>query len=197
VEACLAGRCDGRLWHEREVHDRDVCVDVRNGWDVDAGRLDDADDVDADAGPDVARRRGIVRRHVDRDDGGDDASVTRPDAVALPESVEAHGARLEALTALAATGYFLVWAIAGLAVFALGSVLGSVEMRYSTLARTVPIAVGVIVLVAGAMQLTAWKARVLACCRGSLGPRRLPDDAGTAWRHGLRLGLTAPAAAST
>src|SRR5881392_1898007 len=40
-------------------------------------------------------------------------------------AVEAHGVRLEALTALAATGYFLVWAIAGFAVFALGSVLGS------------------------------------------------------------------------
>jgi len=103
-------------------------------------------------------------------------------------AIGAHGARLEALTALAAAGYFLVWAIGGFAVFTLGSVLGSVEMRYSTLARTVPIAVGVTVMVAGAMQLTAWKARVLACCRGSLGPRRLSDDAGTAWRHGLRLG---------
>jgi len=43
---------------------------------------------------------------------------------------------------------------------------------------------------AGALQLTAWKARQLACCRETPGPgRTLPANAGTAWRHGLRLGL--------
>ena len=45
-------------------------------------------------------------------------------------------------------------------------------------------------MIAGAIQFTAWKARHLACCReaGACG-RKLPADAGTAWRHGLRLGL--------
>ena len=48
----------------------------------------------------------------------------------------------------------------------------------------------VVVLLAGSLQLTAWKARQLACCRESPGRgRTLPADAGTAWRHGLRLGL--------
>jgi predicted metal-binding membrane protein len=43
---------------------------------------------------------------------------------------------------------------------------------------------------AGSLQLSAWKARQLACCREAPGPgRTLPADAGTAWRHGLRLGL--------
>jgi predicted metal-binding membrane protein len=54
----------------------------------------------------------------------------------------------------------------------------------------VPIAVGVVVLIAGALQFSAWKARQLACCREV--PRRgrtLPADARTASRHGLRLGL--------
>ncbi len=36
---------------------------------IDAGRLDDGDGVDADARADVARRRGVVPRHVGRDDG--------------------------------------------------------------------------------------------------------------------------------
>jgi predicted metal-binding membrane protein len=51
-------------------------------------------------------------------------------------------------------------------------------------------AIGVIVMLAGALQFTAWKARHLACCRhspvcaGSLRP-----DIGTAWRHGIRLGM--------
>src|SRR6478752_4190715 len=54
------------------------------GRDADAGRLDDVDVLDADVRADVARRRGVVPRHVGRDDGGDDAAVFGPDAVALP-----------------------------------------------------------------------------------------------------------------
>jgi len=83
-------------------------------------------------------------------------------------------------TALVGVGYFFVWTVFGIAVFPLSAAL----------ARAVPIAVGVVVLMAGALQLTAWKARHLAYCRqapGCGGP--LPADAGTAWRHGLRLGL--------
>jgi predicted metal-binding membrane protein len=48
----------------------------------------------------------------------------------------------------------------------------------------------VVVLIAGALQFTAWKAHHLACCREAPGRgRTLPADAGTAWLHGLRLGL--------
>jgi predicted metal-binding membrane protein len=92
------------------------------------------------------------------------------------------------LTALVAVGYFFVWTVFGIAVFALGVALAAVEMQEPALARAVPIAVGVVVLVAGALQFSAWKARRLACCREAPG-RTLPADAGTAWRHGLRLGL--------
>ena len=99
-------------------------------------------------------------------------------------------ARLGLLTALAGAGYFFVWAALGIAVFALGFALAAVEMRLPALARAVPVAAGVVVLLAGSLQLTAWKARQLACCRESPGcGRALPADAGTAWRHGLRLGL--------
>jgi predicted metal-binding membrane protein len=63
-------------------------------------------------------------------------------------------------------------------------------MQQLALAHAVPIAVGVVVLIAGVFQLTPWKARHLACCREAPGlGRMLPADAGTAWRHGLRLGL--------
>ena len=63
-------------------------------------------------------------------------------------------------------------------------------MQLPSLARVVPMAVGVVVLIAGALQFTAWKARHLACCREAPGRgRTLSADAGTAWRHGLRLGL--------
>src|SRR5262249_14837635 len=98
--------------------------------------------------------------------------------------------RLGRLTALVGLGYFFVWSVFGMAVFPLGVALAAVEMQQAALARTVPIAVGVVVLMAGFLQLTAWKARHLACCREAPGcDRTLPADAGTAWRHGLRLGL--------
>src|SRR5262245_1668778 len=54
-------------------HDRLLQIHVGDGRDADARRLDDVDGVDADAWTDVAGCRGVVRRHVDRDDGGDDA----------------------------------------------------------------------------------------------------------------------------
>ena len=98
--------------------------------------------------------------------------------------------RLGWLTALVGVGYFAIWAVFGLIVFPLGVALAAVEMQQPALARAVPIAVGVVVLIAGAFQLTPWKARQLACCREALergGP--LPAHAVTPWRHGVRLGL--------
>ena len=98
--------------------------------------------------------------------------------------------RLAGLTALVGAGYFFVWTVFGIAIFPLGAALAAIEMRQPALARSVPIAAGLVVLIAGSLQLTAWKARRLARCREEPGaPRPLPDDAGTAWRHGLCLGL--------
>ena len=94
------------------------------------------------------------------------------------------------LTALVAVGYFAVWTACGMAVFPIGVALATIEMQEPALARAVPIAVGAVVLVAGSLQLTASKARYLACCREAPGQgRTLPADFGTAWRHGLRLGF--------
>ncbi len=101
-----------------------------------------------------------------------------------------HETRLGRLTALVGAGYFLVSTLFGMAAFPLGVALAMVEMQHPALARIVPIAVGGVVLIAGALQFTAWKARHLACCREAPGCHRtLPFDASTAWRHGLRLGL--------
>lgn len=94
------------------------------------------------------------------------------------------------LTLIVGVGYFLVWALIGLATFPLGVVLAEMQMLWPALARAAPFAVGTVVLAAGALQFTAWKARQLACCRQVPGRgRTLPADAGTALRHGLRLGL--------
>ena len=97
--------------------------------------------------------------------------------------------RLGLLTALAATGYFFVWTVLGMIAFPLGAVLATVGMQSPSFARAAPIAVAVVVLIAGALQFTAWKAHHLACCHEAPGSNlALPADAATAWRHGLRLG---------
>ena len=97
------------------------------------------------------------------------------------------------LTAMVGAGYFFVWAVFGIAAFALGSGLAALEMQLPALARAVPIASGVVVVIAGALQFTRWKAHHLACCRAAPGHgcllQALKADAGMAWRHGLRLGL--------
>jgi len=95
--------------------------------------------------------------------------------------------RLGRLTALVGLAYFAVWSAVGAAAYPLGVALAAVEMQHRWAARLVPLAVGLVVLAAGALQFSGWKARRLACCREAPGP--LPADAATAWRHGLRLGL--------
>src|SRR5436190_9542979 len=82
--ASFVWRLSAALRCQRGGNDRLVRVHVGDGRDADARRLDDVDGVDADARTDVARRRGVVPWHVGRDDGGDDAAVLGPDAVALP-----------------------------------------------------------------------------------------------------------------
>jgi predicted metal-binding membrane protein len=99
-------------------------------------------------------------------------------------------ARLDALTALAGAGYFAVWTAFGAAVYPAGVALAAAEMRWPALARFVPVATGLVLLLAGFVQLSPWKARQLCRCRDTPGREALlPADAGAAWRHGLRLGV--------
>jgi predicted metal-binding membrane protein len=97
--------------------------------------------------------------------------------------------RREALTTIAAAGYFFVWAAVGLVVYPGGILLATIEMDRPDVARRVPVAIGVLVVGAGLLQLTAWKARRLADCREHPEHSRAPaEGARSAWRHGLRLG---------
>jgi predicted metal-binding membrane protein len=103
---------------------------------------------------------------------------------------DAGAARRAGLTVLAGVGYFAVWIAIGIAVFPLGAGLAALAMAKPDVARTVPIATAVVVIAAGALQVSAWKARRLACCaEASAGARRLPQNAGAAWRYGVGLGL--------
>src|SRR6185369_11827282 len=92
--------------------------------------------------------------------------------------------RLHRITALVGVSYSFVWAAFGVVAFLLGVALAEIEMHQPAVARAVPIAVCVVILIAGALQFTAWKAHHLACCREAPGCGcALPADGDTAWRH--------------
>jgi predicted metal-binding membrane protein len=100
-----------------------------------------------------------------------------------------HG-RMGWLTVLVGAGYFFVWTVFGIAVFPLGVALATAAMQLPGLSRTVPIVVAVVVLIAGLLQFTGWKAQQLACCRQAAGCRSvMPASMGAAWIQGLRFGL--------
>jgi predicted metal-binding membrane protein len=105
------------------------------------------------------------------------------------------GQAADRLAALVGAGYFLVWMAFGLAIFPIGAALATVEMQEPLLARATPVTAGVIVVIAGLLQFTAWKVHHLACCRKApghgqaLNVQALPTNAGAALQHGLRLGL--------
>jgi predicted metal-binding membrane protein len=106
---------------------------------------------------------------------------------ALARAGEACAGRL---TALAGLAYLVVWTALGAIAFLAGISLAVAQARWPELVRGAPFAAGVVVLVAGCVQLTRWKARHLAMFRvpeGHPGSRARPD-ARVAWRYGLRLG---------
>jgi predicted metal-binding membrane protein len=98
-------------------------------------------------------------------------------------------ARVDRLTVLVSVGYFFVWTLFGMAVYPLGIALAAMEMQQPEVARAVPFAAGAVVLMAGALQFTSWKAHHLVCCRDAPGRDELPADAATAFRFGLGRGL--------
>jgi predicted metal-binding membrane protein len=63
-------------------------------------------------------------------------------------------------------------------------------MRWGKVAQWLPVAAGMVLLVAGGVQFTSWKARQLALWReGSGCDCPPPPNAPGAWRHGLRMGV--------
>jgi predicted metal-binding membrane protein len=98
--------------------------------------------------------------------------------------------RLAPLTMLAGLGYFFVWAGFGVIVFPLGIALATLTMQQPALSHAVPMTTGVVVVIAGALQFSAWKARHLACCRGAAEvDLAMRADIVSAWRYGVRLGI--------
>lgn len=67
-------------------------------------------------------------------------------------------------TLLMAVCYWLAWAIAGAIVFAIGNGVAANLPRAAALAHLVPLGSAMLVVAAGAVQFTSWKARRVACC---------------------------------
>lgn len=93
-------------------------------------------------------------------------------------------ARANPLTALAGAGYLFAWLLIGMAFLPLGVACMAMEMRVPALLRWAP---GMLVLLAGALQMTSWKTHRLAICRRPSGGEPVGATAREAWRHGLRL----------
>lgn len=97
---------------------------------------------------------------------------------------------IDRLTALVGAGYFCIWIVVGPIVFALGVAVTAFEMEWPALGHAVPIAAGIMVVIAGLWQFTQWKARCLGCCRDTRERNRMvTNEVATAWRDGMRLGL--------
>jgi predicted metal-binding membrane protein len=111
-------------------------------------------------------------------------------AMMLPSLVATLWRCRDRLTALVAIGYFVVWTGVGLVAFPLGVMVTTIAMQQPALARAVPSAIGLIVLVAGAFQFSERKVRYLECCRKASEPiGALPMNVRGAVGRGIRLGL--------
>lgn len=94
------------------------------------------------------------------------------------------------LIVLNAAGYFLVWMLAGFAIFPLIAALAAGALRVPALAHAAPVAAGAVVVLASLLQFTSWKARRLACCREMhQGTWRSPASTRAALRRGMHLAL--------
>lgn len=103
---------------------------------------------------------------------------------------EAPVRRVGTPTVLAGVGYFLLWASVGAVVYLLSVGLMTAEMRWPVLRPLAPRAGGVVLLAAGAVQLTTWKTRQLERCRMGLLCGRAPSGTGwSAYWDGVRYGV--------
>jgi predicted metal-binding membrane protein len=94
------------------------------------------------------------------------------------------------LTTMAAAGYFTLWAGFGAAAYLIGMGITTAAMQSAALARWAPLATSLIVLLAGAIQFTGWKARQLHHCREGLRCVGKPSrDRWTTYRQGVGFGI--------
>ena len=96
-------------------------------------------------------------------------------------------------TMLFAAGYASVWTTVGVALFGLNVALspmrGALPVGLPVDLPVAPWAAGVLVLCAGALQRSRWKAVHLECCRTLAARRATLGEVAAPWRDGVRLGV--------
>jgi predicted metal-binding membrane protein len=98
-------------------------------------------------------------------------------------------ARAGWLAVTVGVAYFAVWVTIGVVVFPLGVALADLAMSEPRVAHVVPTVLGAVVVGAGLLQHSAWKARQLDRCRAASGAMDMHVDTRIAWRHGWCLGV--------
>ena len=97
--------------------------------------------------------------------------------------------RIGTSTALLGAGYSLVWIALGMLTYPLGAAVATVGRELQVGSHAVPLTVGVLVLIAGLLQLTEWNAHHIACCRELGDARTWRRDGAAPWKQGLSLGM--------
>ena len=97
--------------------------------------------------------------------------------------------RIGTSTALLGLGYSLVWMVLGAVTYPFGAAVATVAHELPSVSYAGPLTVGVLVLIAGLLQLTEWNAHHIACCRELADARTPKRDRRTPWRQGLDLGV--------
>jgi predicted metal-binding membrane protein len=92
-----------------------------------------------------------------------------------------------ALTWAMSAAYFVVWTLFGVLAYAAGVLIAEAAMRSSAVSRSVPIAAGAALILAGVYQLTSWKSACLTHCRNPL--ELVAKHLHRGWRGAIRLGL--------
>jgi predicted metal-binding membrane protein len=108
---------------------------------------------------------------------------------ALPMLLRYHGTQYALMVA---TGYFFVWFLVGLPVYAAGMLFALAAMESAGFSRAVPVMSGAALVIAGTIQFSPWKMRGLRRCRNLQGhtAMRTIGKKRIAWRHGLKEGVS-------
>jgi predicted metal-binding membrane protein len=113
--------------------------------------------------------------------------VVVPMLAAYRRLLPAGSLRRDVLSLRVAAGYFAAWLLLGAVAWPAGVLLAEAAMRDAAIARLVPVATGIALVVAGSLQSGAWKSRALESC--GLGADCCSETHDHAWRHGFELGL--------
>ncbi len=149
--------------------------------------MDNVHDLDAWAG--LVWRGVVVSRDVGRDDDRDDDAIPCSHAAEIPQS---HRNGTASGLTHHTGGSWVLFCVDSFrnSHLPLGVALAAAAMHLPGLSRAVPSAIGVVVLFAGLLQFTGWKAKQLACCRQAAGcSSSIPASTGKALQQGLRFGF--------